>query len=99
MLSTGEALEVLSANHRKDRRRHRKGGRRRWRIIVPLLLVCAVLAALVAADYWTNHAKIYPGVSAGSIPLGDKTPQEAQSILQERTGGGLKEINLTSPQE
>jgi hypothetical protein len=40
----------------------RKGGGRRWRIVAPLLLVCAVVAALVVGDYWTNHDKIY-GVS------------------------------------
>ncbi len=91
MLSSGEAFENFSANRQK--------GVRRWgRIIILLLLICAVVAALVvAADYWTNHGRIYPGVSAGSVDLGDKTPEEARKTLEERTDGGLKEIELTGP--
>ncbi|MDQ3966738.1 MAG: peptidoglycan binding domain-containing protein, partial [Actinomycetota bacterium] len=61
-----------------------------------LIIICAVVAALAAADYWTNHGRIYQGVSAGSVDLGDKTPEEARKILEERTGG-LKEIELTGP--
>ena len=69
-------------------------------ILLPVgRLTGLMVAALVAADYWTNHSKIYQGVSAGSVPLGDKTPEEARKTLQERTGGGLKEIKLTGPQE
>ena len=49
------------------------------------------------ADYWANYGKIYPGVSVGGVSLGDKTLDEAQQILQERTGG-LKEIELTGPE-
>ena len=77
---------------------HRLKSRWRWRIVVLVLaIICAVVAALVVADYWTNHGRIYPGVSAGSVDLGDKTPEEARKTLQERTGGGLKEIELTGP--
>ncbi len=62
-----------------------------------LAIICALVAALVVADYWTNHGRIYPGVSAGSVDLGDKTPEEARKTLEERTDGGLKEIELTGP--
>ena len=62
--------------------------------MVPLLIVCAVVAALVVLDYWTNHGKIYRGVEAGDVALGGKTPEEARQILEERTGG-LGEIDLT----
>ena len=65
---------------------------------VPLLIVCAVVAALVVADYWTNHGKIYQGVEVGDVALGGMTPQEAQRTLEERMGG-LKEIELTGPEE
>jgi vancomycin resistance protein YoaR len=67
-------------------------------IFVPLLIVCAVVAALVVVDYWTNHGKIYQGVEVGDVALGGMTPQEAQQILEERTGG-LKEIKLTGPED
>ena len=67
-------------------------------IFVPLLIVCAVVAALMVADYWTNHGKIYRGVEAGGVALGHKTPEEAQQILEERTGG-LEEIELTGPED
>lgn len=56
-----------------------------------------MVLALVAADYLMNHGKIYPGVEVGSVALGGKTPEEAQKILEERTGG-LKEITLTGPE-
>jgi hypothetical protein len=67
-------------------------------IFVPLLTVCAVVAALAAADYWTNHGKIYQGVEVGDVALGGMTPQEAQQILEERMGG-LKEIELTGQED
>jgi vancomycin resistance protein YoaR len=56
------------------------------------------LAALALVDYWTNHGKIYPGVEVSDVALGGRTPQEAQQILEERTGG-LKEIELTGPED
>ncbi len=77
---------------------NRRKGSQRWMIIVPLLIVCAVVAVLVVADYWTNHDKIYRGVEVAGVALGDKTPEEAQQILEERTGG-LEKIELTGPEE
>ncbi len=98
-LSSGDGFENPSANHWKNRQRHRKGGRWWGRMIFPLLLVCILLViALVAADYWMNYGKIYPGVSVGGVSLGGKTTEEAQTILQERTGG-LEEIELTGPEK
>ncbi len=67
-------------------------------IFVPLLIVSALVAALVVADYWTNHGKIYQGVEVGDVALGGMTAQEAQQILEERTGE-LEEIELTGPEE
>ena len=97
MLSRRDAYETSLANGREERRR-RKDGRWQGRIIVLLLLVCAVVTVLVAADYWMNYGKIYRGVSVGSVPLGGKTPGEAQQILEERAGS-LEEIELTGPQK
>src|SRR5829696_5835473 len=96
MLSRRDAYETFSANGREGRRRRK--GSRGWRIVAPLLLVCAVVAALVVGDYWMNYGKIYRGVEVGGVALGDKTPEEAQQILKERTGG-LEEIELTGPEE
>jgi vancomycin resistance protein YoaR len=98
-LGSGEGLKNPSGSNWKKRRFHWAGGRRRGRMVVPLLLVvCVLVLALVAADYWMNYGKIYPGVSVGGVSLGGKTPEEAQRILQERTGG-LEEIVLTGPEK
>jgi vancomycin resistance protein YoaR len=78
--------------------RRPEGGRRRSRIIVPVLLICALVATLVAMNYLGNSGKIYPGVMLGSVDLGGKTPEEARKILEERTGA-LKEVRLTGPEE
>ena len=67
-------------------------------IIAPLLVVCAVVVALMVADYRTNHGKIYQGVEVGYVPLGGMTVQEAQQVLEKRTGG-FEEIELTGPEE
>jgi hypothetical protein len=67
-------------------------------IFAPLFIVCAVVAALLVADYWTNQGKIYQGVEVGDVALGGMTAQEAQQVLEERTGG-LEEIELTGPEE
>ncbi|MBV9453012.1 MAG: VanW family protein [Rubrobacter sp.] len=90
-LEVREVLDSLS-----DRRP--RGGRRRPRIIVPVLLICALVATLVATNYLGNSGKIYPGVMVGSVDIGGKTPEEARKILQERTGE-LKEVKLTGPEE
>jgi len=99
----------LILKNRRDRRDSKdlqarfskKRFKRRWlRSLVPLLLACAIVVALllVAADYWTNSGKIYRGVSVGGVDLGGTTPEEARNILEERTGG-LKEIKLSGPKE
>lgn len=64
-------------------------------IVVCLFIICAILAALVVADYWMHHGKIYPDVSVIGIDLGGKTPEEAQDILGEQTDGP-EEFNLTA---
>jgi hypothetical protein len=56
------------------------------------------VAAIVATDYWMTHGKIYRGVSVGGVTLGGKTPEEAQRILQERTGG-FEEIEPAGPEK
>jgi vancomycin resistance protein YoaR len=75
-----------------------KKGRGR-RLARPVIFVCAVVAVLVAVDYWMNAGKIYTGVEAGTIALGGKTPAEAEAFIRERTNGGLEEIRFTGPAE
>jgi vancomycin resistance protein YoaR len=62
-----------------------------------VIVACAVVAVLVAADYWVNAGKIYRGVEAGTVALAGKTPVEAEEILRERATG--EEIMLTGAEE
>ncbi|MDQ4106207.1 MAG: peptidoglycan binding domain-containing protein [Actinomycetota bacterium] len=68
------------------------------RVAGPLVIVCAILAVLVAADHWMNAGKIYGGVEVGTVPLGGKTPAEAREVVQERTTGALKEFEFSGPE-
>ncbi len=63
-----------------------------------MLVACAVLAALVAADRWHNAGVVYRGVEVGGVEVGGKTPAEARELLE--TGallGKLEEIEFTGP--
>lgn len=73
--------------------------RRGWRIAGPIIIICAVLAVLVAADYALNSGKIYSGVEVGTVQLGGKTPAEAREAVEERTTGALKEFDFTGPED
>ena len=72
-----------------------KGRRLRHKIVAPVLVICALVAVLVALDHWSNSGRIYPGVSVGTVPLGGKTQEEARQIVEERATGALEEIELT----
>jgi vancomycin resistance protein YoaR len=63
-----------------------------------VIIVCAVVAVLVAADYWVNSGKIHRGVEVGSVALGGQTPVAAQDIVRARAMGPLKEIEFSGPQ-
>jgi vancomycin resistance protein YoaR len=90
-------LEGSRARRQRDKRHGRNGARRRIVVAALLLAACAVVA-VATADYWANYGKIYPGVSIGSVSLGGKTPEEAQSIVEEYASS-IDEIELTGPQE
>ncbi len=77
--------------------RQPKSGRRR--IVAPVLVFCAVLALLVAADYWSNHGEIYRGVAVGSVDLGGKTPDEARALVEQQAASDLREIRFTGGPE
>ena len=74
-------------------------GRKRRNIAGPIVIACAVIAVLVAADYLMNSGRIYRGVEVGDVALGSKTPAEARQILEERATGALKEIGFSGPQQ
>ena len=67
------------------------------KIAGPLVIICAILAVLVAADHWINSGKIYGGVEVGTVQLGGKTPAEAKAAIQERTTGALKKFEFSGP--
>ena len=77
----------------------RKYGNSRQRVIGPVLVICAIVSVLVAANYWMNHSKIYPGVTVGDVALGGKTPEEAREVLDGRAGGTLREVRLSGGPE
>lgn len=75
--------------------------RRGWglRVAGPVVIICAVLAMLVVADYSLNSGKIYWGVEAGTVPLGGKTPAEAREAVRDRTTGALTEFDFSGPED
>ena len=78
--------------------RGKRSGGRASRFVGPVLIACAIIAVLVAADYFVNSGKIYRGVEVGTVPLGGETPAEARDSVQERATGALKEIELSGPE-
>ncbi len=62
-----------------------------------MLVLCAVLAGVVALDYWSNSGRIYNGVSVAGVDVGGKTAGEAEAIVQERLAQNGDEIRLEGP--
>ncbi len=71
--------------------------RGRRRIVGSVLLTCAVVAALVALNQWSNAGVVHRGVSIGGVPAGGKTPAEASELLAKGARSGLDEIEFTGP--
>ncbi|HWI45333.1 MAG TPA: peptidoglycan binding domain-containing protein, partial [Rubrobacter sp.] len=63
----------------------------------PIIIICAIVAVLVAADFWLNSGKIHRGVEVGSVSLGGKTPAEARQIVRNQVLGPLEEIDFDGP--
>jgi vancomycin resistance protein YoaR len=76
----------------------KRAGRRRS-IAGPVVIACAVVAVLVAADFLINSGRIYRGVEVGDVALGGRTPAEARQIVEERATGALEEIEFTGPEQ
>ena len=63
----------------------------------PVIIICAVVAILVAADFWLNSGKIHRGVEVGSVSLGGKTPAEARQVVRDQAMGPLREFDFDGP--
>ena len=68
-------------------------------IVGIVLVICAVVAVLVAANSWINSGKIYGGVEVGGVSLGGKAPEEAREVVEDRIAGDLEGLELTGPEE
>jgi vancomycin resistance protein YoaR len=73
-------------------------GRSRGREIAgPIIIICALVAVLVMADFWTNSGKVHRGVEVGNVSLGGMKPAEAREVVREQAMGPLQEIELSGP--
>jgi len=74
-----------------------KDSSRRRGIAGPVIIVCAIIAVLVAADFWLNSGKVHRGVEVGNVSLGGKTSAEARQIVRDQVVGPLEEIDFDGP--
>lgn len=71
-----------------------------FRLLLAVLVSCASLAVVVAADGWANAGEIYRGVEVAGTPVGGKTPEEARDLVEERLAENVPpEITLTGAGE
>jgi vancomycin resistance protein YoaR len=71
---------------------------RRPGIAGPIIIICAIIAVLVAADFWLNSGKIHRGVEVGNVSLGGQTPAEARQTVKDQVVGPLEEIEFAGPE-
>ena len=64
----------------------------------PIIIVCAIIAVLVAADFWLNSGKIHRGVEVGNVSLGGMAPPEARQTVEDHVMGPLEEIEFSGPE-
>ena len=96
---TRGGLEVRDGFGNSSGFRPKGGRRRRRRPLISVLIACALVAVLVAADHWANQGRIYDGVMVGNVSLGGKTPEEAREIVAERGASALDELRFTGGPE
>ena len=75
------------------------GARSRRRVSGPIIVVCAIVAVLVAFDYWSNSGRIYRGVEVGPAAVGGKSLADARGIVEAEAAGPLEEIRLAGPKD
>lgn len=81
---------------RGSRSSKRRGG---FGVVGAILVSCALLAVVVAADYMMNQGTVHRGVSVSGVDVGGLSPVEAQRVVEEQTAGGLDEVSFTGPGE
>jgi vancomycin resistance protein YoaR len=64
----------------------------------PVIIICAIIAVLVAADFWLNSGKIHRGVEVGNVSLGGMTPTEARQTVKDHVMGPLEEMEFSGPE-
>jgi vancomycin resistance protein YoaR len=64
----------------------------------PIIIICAIIAVLVAADFWLSSGKIHRGVEVGNVSLGGMTPAEARQTVEDHVMGPLEEIEFSGPE-
>jgi vancomycin resistance protein YoaR len=75
-----------------------KQGKRRG-FAGPIIIICAIIAVLVAADFWLNSGKIHRGVEVGNVPLGGLTTAEARQTVKNHVVGPLERIEFSGPED
>ncbi|MEJ7873277.1 MAG: peptidoglycan binding domain-containing protein, partial [Rubrobacteraceae bacterium] len=98
-VSSRDGFDSFSDYTQKSAGKAKKYRNSRRRVAGPLLVICAVVSVLVAANYWTNHGKIYQGVAVGDVALGGKTLEDAREILEERGANAFEKIRFTGGPE
>jgi hypothetical protein len=48
-------------------RRHGRAASKRRDFAGPIIIACALVAVLVAADFWLNSGKVHRGVEVGNV--------------------------------
>src|SRR5215216_7468834 len=76
-----------------------KRSSKRRGIAGPIIIICAIIAVLVAADFWLSAGKIHRGVEVGDVPLGGLTPAEARQTVKDHVMGPLEDIEFSGPQD
>jgi len=82
-------LNPFNSSKQKSKRRGVAG---------PIIIICGIIAVLVAADFWLNSGKIHRGVEVGDVSLGGMTPAEARQTVKDHVMGPLEEIEFSGPE-
>lgn len=98
-VSSRDGFDSFSDYTRKSAEKAKKYRNSRRRVTGPVLIVCAVVSMLAAADYWVNAGTIFRGVTVGDVALGGKMPEEAREILEERGANAFEKIRFTGGPE
>ena len=79
----GTVTRRRAGSRRKSGPTHQGKNRRGTRLAPAVIILCALIAVVVAADHLASVGEIRSGVSVGEISLGGTTPREASVILED----------------